>query len=51
MSALSAINSPTVMPTASIDKSLYRRRRLWNKVGLGFASFAMVFGLFWYKVK
>ncbi|WP_414479092.1 phosphate ABC transporter permease PstA [Psychrobacter sp. LV10R520-6] len=29
------------------DQRLYRRRRLWNKVGLGFAASAMIFGLFW----
>lgn len=47
MSALTAISPSSAMPEARIDQGLYRRRRLWNKVGLGFASFAMVFGLFW----
>ena len=47
MSALSAINPTKVATTAITDKKLYRRRRLWNKVGLGFAASAMIFGLFW----
>lgn len=46
MSALSAI-TPAKAASATIDKALYRRRRLRNKVGLGFASFAIIFGLFW----
>lgn len=41
----------TAQPSASFEerynKSLYNKRRLINKMGLGFAMSAMVFGLFW----
>ncbi|TXD96856.1 phosphate ABC transporter permease PstA [Psychrobacter frigidicola] len=47
MTALSAITQASTQPITSIDQALYRRRRLWNKVGLGFAALAMIFGLFW----
>lgn len=30
-----------------INKGLYGRRRLMNKLGLGFAAGAMIFGIFW----
>lgn len=47
MSSLTAVSPVSTPPAQKIDRGLYRRRRMWNKVGLGFASFAMVFGLFW----
>lgn len=41
----------TAQPSASFEerynKSLYNKRRFINKMGLGFAMSAMVFGLFW----
>lgn len=43
--------SPTASPVPHFEdrynKSLYNKRRLVNKIGLGFAISAMVFGLFW----
>lgn len=32
---------------ARYNKGLYNKRRLYNKIGLGFAMSAMIFGLFW----
>ena len=50
MPANNAINAP--LPTkpnsaTRYNQSLYNKRRLTNKLGLGFAMTAMVFGLFW----
>ena len=50
MPANNAINAP--LPTkpngaTRYNQSLYNKRRLTNKLGLGFAMSAMVFGLFW----
>jgi len=50
MPANNAINAP--LPTkpngaTHYNQSLYNKRRLTNKLGLGFAMTAMVFGLFW----
>ena len=50
MAANNAINVP--LPTqpnsaSRYNQSLYNKRRLTNKLGLGFAMSAMVFGLFW----
>lgn len=43
--------SPSPKPSQSFEqrmnKNLYRKRQLMNKLGLGFAISAMVFGLFW----
>lgn len=50
MPADNAINAslPTKPNSASrYNQSLYNKRRLTNKLGLGFAMSAMVFGLFW----
>ncbi len=47
MPALSAINPASANNSITINQGLYRRRRLWNKVGLSFAASAMIFGLFW----
>ena len=50
MPANNAINAslPTKPNSASrYNQSLYNKRRLTNKLGLGFAMSAMVFGLFW----
>ena len=50
MPANNVINAP--MPTkpsstGRYNQSLYNKRRLTNKLGLGFAMSAMIFGLFW----
>ena len=47
MPALSTINPAKNAAAVTTDRGLYRRRRLLNKVGLGFAASAMIFGLFW----
>ncbi len=43
--------APTITPVPSIKKRynqrLYNQRRLINRLGLGFATSAIVFGLFW----
>ncbi len=44
-------SAPTITPVPSIEKRynqrLYNQRRLINRLGLGFATSAIVFGLFW----
>ena len=44
-------SAPTITPVPSIKKRynqrLYNQRRLINRLGLGFATSAIVFGLFW----
>ncbi|MCG3859205.1 MULTISPECIES: phosphate ABC transporter permease PstA [unclassified Psychrobacter] len=50
MPANNAINAPLPTKpssTSRYNQSLYNKRRLTNKLGLGFAISAMVFGLFW----
>ena len=50
MSANNAINAPLPTKPSSAgryNRSLYNKRRWTNKLGLGFAMSAMVFGLFW----
>ncbi len=46
MTTLSARNPATQAPRV-FNQRRYQKRKLWNKVGLGFAIFAMGFGLFW----
>lgn len=44
-------SAPTITPVPSIEKRynqrLYNQRRLINRLGLGFATSAIIFGLFW----
>ena len=44
-------SAPTITPVPSIKKRynqrLYNQRRLINRLGLGFATSAIIFGLFW----
>lgn len=44
-------SAPTITPVSSIEKRynqrLYNQRRLINRLGLGFATSAIIFGLFW----
>ena len=50
MAANNAMNAPMPNKPSSAgryNKSLYNKRRWMNKLGLGFAMSAMVFGLFW----
>ena len=50
MPSNNALNTPlpvNTTPKIRYNKSLYNKRRLTNKLGLGFAMSAMVFGLFW----
>ena len=50
MPANNVMNAPMSTKPSSAgryNKSLYNKRRWTNKLGLGFAMSAMVFGLFW----
>ena len=50
MAANNAMNATMTTKPSSVgryNKSLYNKRRWMNKLGLGFAMTAMVFGLFW----
>ena len=50
MPANNTINAPLPTKpngTTRYNQSLYNKRRLTNKLGLGFAMSAMIFGLFW----
>lgn len=47
---MSTINAAIIsVPPASkkFNQRRYQKRQLWNQIGLGFAIFAMGFGLFW----
>ncbi len=46
MTTMSATNKPMQAPRV-FNQSRYRKRQWRNQIGLGFAIFAMAFGLFW----
>ncbi len=46
MTTISATNKPIQVPRV-FNQSRYRKRQWRNQIGLGFAIFAMGFGLFW----
>lgn len=47
MTSINATAATTFPAAQKFNQRRYRKRQLINQIGLGFASFAMIFGLFW----